>query len=213
MLYIVNFIQVGQRAVMDKRSQQSAEPEKWEAAIQNAPSPPADVVVSFDGFDVTNPKQQLDFLGPTASTILTWLNELLSTPDGTLVWVTGHHLLTDFQLCTGQLGVWRNSVTKHWEPYNDCMVGTQYDFQQAAKQFSNFLRVIGRVFGVATKCYSQRPSGTSFRRWTKCMFLRMPLERIVQIDRIWFQFHVAPVDFISSSFKEYPGAVSLFTST
>ena len=208
-----HFIQVGQRAVLDKRSQQSAEPEKWEMEIQTAPSPPADAIVSFDGFDVTNPRDRLDFLGPTAMVILTWLNELLSAPDGTLVWVTGHHLLTDFQLRTGQLGVWRNSVTKHWEPYDDCMVGTQYDFQQAARQFSNFLRVLGRVFGVATRCYSQRPSGTSFRRWTKCMLVRMPLERIVQIDRIWFQSRVSPVDFISSSFKDYPGAVSLFSPT
>ena len=171
------------------------------------------MIYSFDGFDLTSPRGPLQFLGPTGSRILDWLNELLSTPDGTPVWTTGLHLLTDFQYRTGQLGVWRNPTTKCWEPYDDSMVGTRYDFLQASRNFSTFLRAVARVFGVATRCYSQRPSGTSFRRWTKCMLIRMPLSRVVQVDRIWHQFHVSPVDLISSSFKDFPGAVSLFEPT
>lgn len=207
-----HFIQVGKTAVVDKRSQQAVEPERWEA-VQSEALPPADVIYSFDGFDLTSPRGPLQFLGPTGSRILDWLNELLSTPDGTPVWTTGLHLLTDFQYRTGQLGVWRNPTTKCWEPYDDSMVGTRYDFLQASRNLSTFLRAVARVFGVATRCYSQRPSGTSFRRWTKCMLIRMPLSRVVQVDRIWHQFHVSPVDLISSSFKDFPGAVSLFEPT
>ena len=208
-----HFIQTGQKAVVDKRTHQVVETERWEVQPQSDTPLPDDVIFSFQGFDSLCPRGPLEFLGPTVYIVTQWLSELLGSPEGKPVWTTGLHLLTDFQSRTGQLGVWRNPATKGWEPYDDSMVGTRYDFLQAARQFSAFLRSVGKVFGVNTRCYSQRPTGTSFRRWTKCMLIQMPMERIVQIDRIWFHANVSPVDLISTSFKDYPGAVSLFKST
>lgn len=204
-----HFIQVGQQAVFDKRAHQSVETERWETSMTEDKTISDDIVVSFQQFDILQPKGPLDFLGPTGYIVLQWLDGILNAPEGTLVWVTGLHLLTDFQMQTQQLGVWRNSVTKFWEPYDDSMVGTRYDFLQAARQFSGFLRTIGRLFGVPTKCYPQRPSGTSFRRWTKCMLMKVPRDRLLQIDRKWFHARVSPIDIIQTSF----GKVSHFMST
>lgn len=204
-----HFIQVGQQAVFDKRAHQSVETERWETSMTEDKTISDDIVVSFQQFDILQPKGPLDFLGPTGYIVLQWLDGILNAPEGTLVWVTGLHLLTDFQMQTQQLGVWRNSVTKFWEPYDDSMVGTRYNFLQAARQFSGFLRTIGRLFGVPTKCYPQRPSGTSFRRWTKCMLMKVPRDRLLQIDRKWFHARVSPIDIIQTSF----GKVSHFMST
>lgn len=201
-----HFIQIGQQAVADKSFQLTDEPERWEEQVDAAPEFPPDVVVSFQGFDITCPRGPLEFLGPTGPLVLQWLDELLGTPEGTMTWTTGLHLLTDFQRQTGQLGVWRNPDTKCWEPYTLSMVGHQYDFQTAARQFSAVLRAVGRVFGVQTRTYSQRPTGSSFRRWTKCILLKLPFERIAQVDRLWFQARISPVDQISKSFRNYPGS-------
>ena len=167
-----------------------------------------DALISFQGFDILQPQGPLEFLGPTRHIVLQWLDGLLKSPEGKPVWTTGLHLLTDFQLHSQQLGVWRNSDTKCWEPYNDSMVGTRYDFLQAARQFAAYLRAVGRVFGVTTQCISRRPTGTSFRRWTKCMLVQMPMERVDQVDRVWFARCIAPVDRINLSF----GGVSHFST-
>lgn len=204
-----HYIQVGQKAVFDKRKQQQVEPERWESTIQTEAPLTEDATISFQGFDILQPKGPLEFLGPTCHIVLQWMDGLFNTPEGKPVWTTGLHLLTDFQLHSQQLGVWRNSDTKCWEPYTDHMVGTRYDFLQAARQFAAYLRAVGRVFGVTTQSISRRPTGTSFRRWTKCMLVQMPMERVVQIDRIWFHRRISPIDRINLSF----GGVSHFSST
>ena len=202
-----HFIRVGEEATASKGDLKEHEARRWAEVEGDEPPQEAPETLDLMDFPLEWPELLSPKFGGCESTILKWVQELVSPDDGVakvVQWISMYHLLLDFQRATGVVGYKRNADTKQWQVITSWEAMQSYCFCEVTTDFSALLRGVLGQLQVKWHPVPQRPSGGLFRRWIRCARLRVSAQRFQSIDH-WLTVHeVVAVQHIGKAFKNLP---------
>jgi len=134
---------VGEEATASKGDLKEQEARRWAEVEGDEPPQDAPETLDLMDFPLEWPEQLSPKFGGCESTILKWIQELVSPDDGVVKvvqWISMYHLLLDFQRSTGVVGDKRNADTKQWQVITSWEAMQSYCFCEVTTDFSALLR-------------------------------------------------------------------------
>ena len=199
-----HFVRIGEEATASKADLRKAEADRWGTQEENAPLVETVDALTLDDFPCEWPVALTPLYNGAEPVILQWLRQLVSPNEGVVQWVSIHHLLIDFQQTMNIVGYRKVTQLNCWQQITHWEAAQDYSFSDVVRSFSTLVRNICGLAGVAWESYPRRPSGGVFRRWVRCIRLRVSMSRIQAIDQLLAHHKVVPIHHVGKAMSALP---------
>ena len=115
------------------------------------------------------------------SHVLQWLRTLVSA-EHSVVWISYHQLLLDYQRFSHRLGPFTNG--KKWVQRG---ADVEYEYPKQVQWFGRFLQNMAKAIQVPLQTDQRRPSSTTIAFWCGCLSVSFDERNLTAIDEIYKQ--------------------------
>ena len=98
-------------------------------------------------------------------------------------WLTWHHLIIDYQMCTGSVGPWKKPGSRRWQRGAGWSSQLQdYPLQPSARALSRFVMQHAKSLEDIPQTVFRQPDGATYAQWAACLWLPLSLQRWERIE-------------------------------
>eukprot|EP00438_Fugacium_kawagutii_P010060 Skav222709 [mRNA] locus=scaffold1661:97954:102885:+ [translate_table: standard] len=148
-------------------------------------------------------------LGPCGSEVFHWLHTLVNQDDSVTSWVSMYQLLISYQLHVGCWGPAKQG--KFWIRSEEFWPQAfSYNFLKQSKFFTQYLKHLGRSFGLVITGSFRRPTCSELIPvWCRCYKMRVSRGMMVRVDECLKRFKSTPFTKMKRDFAMFPVAYDL----
>eukprot|EP00438_Fugacium_kawagutii_P031486 Skav235040 [mRNA] locus=scaffold287:261784:267003:- [translate_table: standard] len=212
-----HFLAVGKKAVMKGSTAPSAPNDNGEtdeeaqefSLVPDAPPDDAAIPHVFYPLPEWEMRNDSIALGPCGSEVFQWLHTLVNQDDSVTSWVSMYQLLISYQLHVGCWGPAKQG--KFWIRSEEFWPQAfSYNFLKQSKFFTQYLKHLGRSFGLVITGSFRRPTCSELIPvWCRCYKMKISRGMMVQVDECLKRFKSTPFTKMKRDFAMFPVAYDL----